>query len=193
MFISLVQIENPRNRHFSMSTSKSPACCTCATLLSTISPQYDEKSEKPLAHDRWLECCGRVICGNCIAVRATCPSSRPGKILTAPHCRKLLDSPSTVSPCTPANSNYIINKNPRSLLPDLERCPLPIFRSTRLLSSFLTTPFRTTLSIRTNPSLHRNAHFTKHPRETFHRPTSRRRPPLPRSLTGHDRIPRPAL
>lgn len=44
------------------------ACCTCATLLSVISPQYDEKTEKPTLQDRRLECCGRVICGNCIAV-----------------------------------------------------------------------------------------------------------------------------
>ncbi|KAF6238488.1 hypothetical protein HO173_003456 [Letharia columbiana] len=42
-------------------------CCTCATLLSVISPQYDEKTEKPTVQDRRLECCGRVICGKCIA------------------------------------------------------------------------------------------------------------------------------
>jgi hypothetical protein len=44
------------------------ACCACAALLSTILPQYDEKTEKPKALDRRLECCGRVICGNCIGV-----------------------------------------------------------------------------------------------------------------------------
>jgi len=44
------------------------ACCTCALLLSNIIPEYDEKSEKPKAHDRRLECCSRIICGNCIAV-----------------------------------------------------------------------------------------------------------------------------
>ncbi|KAL2074699.1 hypothetical protein VTL71DRAFT_8478 [Oculimacula yallundae] len=43
------------------------SCCTCATLLKNVLPEYDEKSEKPKAHDRRLECCGRVICGNCIA------------------------------------------------------------------------------------------------------------------------------
>ncbi|KAI9721715.1 MAG: hypothetical protein M1812_002050 [Candelaria pacifica] len=42
------------------------ACCTCARLLSSISPQYDEKTEKPISQDRRLECCGRLICGNCI-------------------------------------------------------------------------------------------------------------------------------
>lgn len=45
------------------------ACCTCATLLSTITPQYDEKTEKPIAQDQRLSCCGRVICGSCILVR----------------------------------------------------------------------------------------------------------------------------
>lgn len=42
------------------------SCCTCATLLKNVLPQYDEKSEKPKALDRRLDCCGRVICGNCI-------------------------------------------------------------------------------------------------------------------------------
>lgn len=65
------------------------ACCTCATLLSAISPQYDEKTEKPTLQDRRLECCGRVICGKCIVNNArfafycpfcqisSCPSSIP--------------------------------------------------------------------------------------------------------------------
>jgi hypothetical protein len=43
------------------------SCCTCATLLKNILLQYDEKSEKPKALDRRLDCCGRIICGNCIA------------------------------------------------------------------------------------------------------------------------------
>ncbi|MCJ1483264.1 hypothetical protein MMC06_003431 [Schaereria dolodes] len=43
------------------------ACCTCASLLSKISPQYDVKTEKPVAQDRRLDCCGRVICGKCIS------------------------------------------------------------------------------------------------------------------------------
>lgn len=62
------------------------SCCTCATLLSDVEPLYatdtadaadpvDSKnasspsseisSEKPLASDRRLDCCGRVICGRC--------------------------------------------------------------------------------------------------------------------------------
>ena len=43
-------------------------CCTCATLFSTFLPSYDEKSEKPLPLHRRLECCGRLICGKCLAV-----------------------------------------------------------------------------------------------------------------------------
>ncbi|ETS85761.1 hypothetical protein PFICI_03786 [Pestalotiopsis fici W106-1] len=40
------------------------ACCTCATLLTQV-PRYAD-NEKPLPNDRALECCPRVICGNCI-------------------------------------------------------------------------------------------------------------------------------
>ncbi|KAL7626275.1 hypothetical protein AAE478_003045 [Parahypoxylon ruwenzoriense] len=39
------------------------SCCTCATLLCEV-PRHSD-SEKPLPLDRQLECCGRVICGNC--------------------------------------------------------------------------------------------------------------------------------
>ncbi|TVY21824.1 hypothetical protein LARI1_G000230 [Lachnellula arida] len=42
------------------------ACATCARYLNTITPQYDAKSEKPVAQDRSLECCGRVVCADCI-------------------------------------------------------------------------------------------------------------------------------
>ncbi|KAJ0301915.1 hypothetical protein COL5a_007839 [Colletotrichum fioriniae] len=41
------------------------ACCTCAKLLSSV-PRYSAATEKPLPDDRRLECCARVICGNCI-------------------------------------------------------------------------------------------------------------------------------
>lgn len=44
------------------------SCCTCARLLSTILPEYDEKTEKPVATDRCLDCCNRIICGGCILV-----------------------------------------------------------------------------------------------------------------------------
>ncbi|OIW33485.1 hypothetical protein CONLIGDRAFT_628391 [Coniochaeta ligniaria NRRL 30616] len=41
------------------------ACCTCARLLSAV-PIYSEKCEKLLPQDRRLECCSRVICGDCL-------------------------------------------------------------------------------------------------------------------------------
>ncbi|OAL44369.1 hypothetical protein IQ07DRAFT_250101 [Pyrenochaeta sp. DS3sAY3a] len=44
----------------------SEACCTCATLLSSIPPTYDEKTEKPSQFERRLECCGRAICARCL-------------------------------------------------------------------------------------------------------------------------------
>jgi hypothetical protein len=42
------------------------ACCTCASLLSSIPPTYNEKTEKPSQYERRLECCGRAICARCI-------------------------------------------------------------------------------------------------------------------------------
>jgi hypothetical protein len=44
----------------------SEACCTCAALLSSIPPTYNEKTEKPTQYERRLECCGRAICARCI-------------------------------------------------------------------------------------------------------------------------------
>lgn len=40
------------------------SCCTCATVLSEV-PRYSESAKKTAAH-RILECCPRIICGNCI-------------------------------------------------------------------------------------------------------------------------------
>ncbi|CBX99696.1 hypothetical protein IAQ61_005052 [Plenodomus lingam] len=44
----------------------SEACCTCAALLSSIPPTYDEKIEKPSQFERRLDCCGRAICARCL-------------------------------------------------------------------------------------------------------------------------------
>ena len=44
----------------------SEACCTCAALLSSIPPSYDEKTEKPTQYERRLGCCNRAICARCI-------------------------------------------------------------------------------------------------------------------------------
>ncbi|KAF2261762.1 hypothetical protein CC78DRAFT_469514 [Lojkania enalia] len=46
--------------------SSEQACCTCASLLSSIPPTYDEKTEKPTQFERRVECCGRAICARCI-------------------------------------------------------------------------------------------------------------------------------
>ncbi|KAB5570683.1 hypothetical protein GE09DRAFT_1283739 [Coniochaeta sp. 2T2.1] len=64
------------------------ACCTCARLLSAV-PLYSDKTEKLLPQDRRLECCGRVICGDCLLKNTRfetyCPycqiSSAPSSLL----------------------------------------------------------------------------------------------------------------
>jgi hypothetical protein len=79
------------------------ACCTCATLLSNITPLYDEKSEKPATLDRRLDCCSRVICGPCIYVchstiyLSTLNSNKRIRIIPASE----LTVPSAKSPRTP--------------------------------------------------------------------------------------------
>lgn len=40
-------------------------CCTCATFLRDTKLPRSPKSEKPLAFDRHLDCCGRIICAAC--------------------------------------------------------------------------------------------------------------------------------
>ena len=65
----------------------SEACCTCATLLSSIPPTYDEKSEKPAQHERRLECCSRAIC-------ARCTTDNPRFATYCPYCQvSIIPSP----------------------------------------------------------------------------------------------------
>lgn len=45
--------------------SLSESCCTCATRLSDVKVPYDPESEKPLQHNRQLDCCSRSICAAC--------------------------------------------------------------------------------------------------------------------------------
>ena len=45
--------------------SLSDSCCTCATLLSDAKIPYDPESEKPILHNRQLDCCSRYICATC--------------------------------------------------------------------------------------------------------------------------------
>lgn len=40
-------------------------CCTCAAFLRDTKLPRSPKSEKPLAFDRHLDCCGRIICAAC--------------------------------------------------------------------------------------------------------------------------------
>ena len=47
-------------------SASSEACCTCATVLSAVPPQYDETTEKLYQHQQRLGCCGRAICARCI-------------------------------------------------------------------------------------------------------------------------------
>ncbi|KAK0737041.1 hypothetical protein B0T21DRAFT_410508 [Apiosordaria backusii] len=70
------------------------ACCTCATLLSTISsrplPPSDVSSEKPVSDDedgrdqklyhQRLSCCARIICADCI-------SKNPRFLTYCPYCQ----------------------------------------------------------------------------------------------------------
>ncbi|KAK3082249.1 hypothetical protein LTS18_010666 [Coniosporium uncinatum] len=80
------------------------ACCTCATLLSSISPQYDEKTEKPAHHERRLECCGRVICARCMSdnprFETYCPFCQVS-IEPSPLPQGLRDPPAYSPPTTP--------------------------------------------------------------------------------------------
>lgn len=45
--------------------SNAEVCCTCATLIDDVKLPYDPNNEKPLAHNRTLECCDRTICATC--------------------------------------------------------------------------------------------------------------------------------
>jgi len=91
------------------------ACCTCASLMSTIIPPYDEKSEKPKALDRRLECCERVICANClvnnIRFRTYCPfcqvSTTPSPL---PPGRR--DPPSYNQPSSSETSSFTTDLPP---------------------------------------------------------------------------------
>jgi LysM repeat protein len=60
-FLSLTSISAHRN-----TDAMAEACCTCATLLTSVPPTYDVKTEKPSQYERRLECCSRAICARCI-------------------------------------------------------------------------------------------------------------------------------
>lgn len=66
----------------------SDSCCTCASLLSSIPPAYDEKTEKPPQHERRTQCCGLAICARCI-------SDNPRFATYCPFCQ-VSETPSTL-------------------------------------------------------------------------------------------------
>ncbi|KAK3302129.1 uncharacterized protein B0T15DRAFT_496600 [Chaetomium strumarium] len=61
------------------------ACCTCATLLADA-PGVSSTSEKALPQERQLDCCGRVICGDCIY-------TNPRFLSYCPYCQTSRRSP----------------------------------------------------------------------------------------------------
>lgn len=72
-------------------------CCTCARLLAAIPPQFNEKTEKPSTYDRQLDCCGRFICGFCIAVCSHSSSPYVFYQLRSDMSSKILGLHSTVA------------------------------------------------------------------------------------------------
>lgn len=103
----------------------SEACCTCATFLTDTKVPYDPASEKPLAFDRRLDCCNRIICAACINKNprfesycpycqiATAPSALPAQGLREPPAysppespRASHSGPSTRSPASSSPPAY---------------------------------------------------------------------------------------
>ncbi|KAF2683659.1 hypothetical protein K458DRAFT_304555 [Lentithecium fluviatile CBS 122367] len=79
----------------------SEACCTCASLLTSIPPTYDKTTEKPTQYERHLECCGRAICARCITDNPRfanyCPFCQVS-IVPSPLPQGLRDPPSYSPP-----------------------------------------------------------------------------------------------
>lgn len=76
------------------------ACCTCATLLSSVL-NYDGKTEKPTSFERRFECCNRAVCTRCIAknprFQTYCPFCQVS-IVPSPLPQGLRDPPSYSPP-----------------------------------------------------------------------------------------------
>ncbi|KAG0652146.1 hypothetical protein D0Z07_1307 [Hyphodiscus hymeniophilus] len=97
------------------------ACCTCAQLLAHVTPLYDEKTEKPKAQDRELDCCGRIICGNCIHNNARfatyCPFCQVSTT-PSPLPQGLKDPPAYTPPSTRNLPSYSDELPSYSALPN---------------------------------------------------------------------------
>ncbi|KAK3340799.1 hypothetical protein B0H65DRAFT_430404 [Neurospora tetraspora] len=90
------------NNKATMAQQPLDACCTCATLLSSV-PRFVLETEKPLPDDRRLSCCGRVICGNCIY-------NNPRFSSYCPYCQ-------TPSSSSSSSSSYPTPINPHAIPP----------------------------------------------------------------------------
>ncbi|WPJ63068.1 hypothetical protein SMAC4_13617 [Sordaria macrospora] len=88
------------------------ACCTCATLLSSV-PRFVPDTEKPLPDDRRLSCCGRVICGNCIY-------NNPRFSSYCPYCQ---------TPSSSSSASYPIGTSPNPRGPKYRSAPSHHHRS----------------------------------------------------------------
>ncbi|KAF2757187.1 hypothetical protein EJ05DRAFT_58163 [Pseudovirgaria hyperparasitica] len=89
-------------------------CCTCASLLSTIPPSYDEKTEKPAQFERRLQCCTRIICVRCITDNPRFASYCPFcQVTTGPSIlpQGLRDPPAYSPPSLP-NPRYDSEEQP---------------------------------------------------------------------------------
>ncbi|OCL14784.1 hypothetical protein AOQ84DRAFT_384475 [Glonium stellatum] len=89
----------------------SEACCTCAALLTSIPPTYNEKTEKPALHERRLECCSRAICARCITdnprFATYCPFCQIS-IVPSPLPQGLRDPPAYSPPTSPRPSHTFL-------------------------------------------------------------------------------------
>ncbi|KAK4942599.1 hypothetical protein LTR10_017728 [Elasticomyces elasticus] len=111
------------------------SCCTCATLLTDVKVPYDPASEKPLLHNRRLECCNRQICALCqhknprfqsycpFCQISSGPSALPKEGLRLPpsYTRTPYSRTDSVSP--PPSYDEITTHPPRRRVRDEDRGP----------------------------------------------------------------------
>lgn len=113
----------------------SEACCTCAALLSSIPPTYNEKTEKPSQFERRLECCGRAICARCLTDNprfasycpycqiATGPSPLPPQGLRDPPTYSPPDEHSINDELPPYSAHNTLAPPPEKSKADTENSP----------------------------------------------------------------------
>ncbi|KAF1950080.1 hypothetical protein CC80DRAFT_248974 [Byssothecium circinans] len=100
------------------------ACCTCAALLTSVPPTYDEKTEKPSQYERRLECCNRAICARCITdnprFATYCPFCQVS-IVPSPLPQGLRDPPAYSPPAEQAGDELPPYSAHDSLQPSSEK------------------------------------------------------------------------